>query len=62
MPAATKIERSGPGDPWYVGLPATTREQIDARIEQLLENPPQPHTAYDKATDQWTTTYGAGPD
>ncbi len=44
----------------YVGLPATTREQIDARIEQLLENPRQPHTAYDEATDQWTTTYGAG--
>lgn len=25
-------------------------------IEQLLENPHQPTGAYDKRTDQWTTT------
>ncbi len=37
------------------------REQIDVRIEQLLENPrQQPRSAYDEATDQGTTTYGGG--
>lgn len=44
----------------YAGLPAETREQVDARIEQLLENPHQPIGGYDKPTDQWTTTYGGG--
>lgn len=37
------------------------REQVDARIEQLLENPrQQPRSAYDETTDQWTTVYGGG--
>lgn len=45
----------------YALLPPEAREQVDARIEQLLENPRQhPPSAYDSATDQWTTTYGAG--
>lgn len=45
----------------YAALPPELREQVDARIEQLLENPrQQPASAYDKATDQWTTTYGVG--
>jgi hypothetical protein len=45
----------------YTSLPADTREQIDTRVEQLLENPrQQPHSAYNERTDQWTTTYGDG--
>lgn len=45
----------------YTSLPANAREQIDTRVEQLLENPrQQPRSAYDERTDQWTTTYGDG--
>ena len=45
----------------YAGLPAEAREQVDARIEELLENPrQQPSSAYDKRSDQWTTMYGDG--
>lgn len=44
----------------YAALPPEAREQVDARIEQLLENPRQPRSAYDESTDQWTTTYGEG--
>jgi mRNA-degrading endonuclease RelE of RelBE toxin-antitoxin system len=45
----------------YASLPAIAREQIDTRIEQLLENlHQQPRSAYDETTDQWTTTYGGG--
>ncbi|MGH3766958.1 MAG: hypothetical protein ACRDS0_25310 [Pseudonocardiaceae bacterium] len=40
------------------GLPADVRELVDARIEQLLENPRQPAGGYDERTDQWTTVYG----
>lgn len=43
----------------YASLPAPAREQIDARIEQLLEHPrQQPRSGYDEATDQWMTIYG----
>jgi mRNA-degrading endonuclease RelE of RelBE toxin-antitoxin system len=44
----------------YAHLPASTRKQVDSRVEQLLENPSYPHSAYDARTDQWTTTYGDG--
>jgi mRNA-degrading endonuclease RelE of RelBE toxin-antitoxin system len=45
----------------YARLPAETREQVDARIEELLENPrQQPSSAYDQRSDQWTTVYGDG--
>lgn len=45
----------------YAALAPEVREHVDARIEQLLENPrQQPVSAYDQASDQWTTTYGAG--
>jgi mRNA-degrading endonuclease RelE of RelBE toxin-antitoxin system len=44
----------------YASLPAKTREQVDARIEQLLESPRQPLDGYDELTDQWVTTYGGG--
>jgi len=45
----------------YTSRPADAREQIDTRIEQLLDNPhQQPRCAYDERTDQWTTTYGDG--
>ncbi|MGH3830545.1 MAG: hypothetical protein ACRDRS_08850 [Pseudonocardiaceae bacterium] len=36
----------------YASLLAETRGQVDARIEQLLENPRQPHSGYDERTDQ----------
>ncbi|HEX4249107.1 MAG TPA: hypothetical protein VH008_14690 [Pseudonocardia sp.] len=44
----------------YTELPADARAQVDARVEQLLENPTRSGGAYDRRTDQWTTTYGAG--
>ncbi len=45
----------------YAALPPEAREQVDGRIEQLLERLDQePRSAHDNATDQWTTTYGAG--
>ncbi len=44
----------------YSSLSTEARAQVDARIEQLLENPRQPLGGYDKLTDQWTTTYGGG--
>lgn len=44
----------------YAGFPGEVREQVDARIEQLLENPRQPAGGYDELTDQWTTIYGGG--
>lgn len=45
----------------YAAMPREGREQVDIRLEQLLESPRQlPSSAYDDATDQWTTTYGAG--
>ena len=43
---------------YLASLPVEVREQVSARIEQLLENPRQPHDGYDELTDQWTTTYG----
>ena len=44
----------------YAHLPSTVREQVDARLEQLLENPRQARASYDQRADQWTTTYGDG--
>jgi len=45
----------------YANLSAEARKQVDARIEELLENPrQQPSSAYDERSDQWTTTYGDG--
>jgi hypothetical protein len=29
-------------------------------VQELLENPHQPRSAYDERTDQWTTIYGGG--
>jgi hypothetical protein len=60
------MPRYGPG--WleiahehYASLPTEARAHVDARIEQLLENPrPGADTDYDHRTDQWTTTYGDG--
>jgi len=45
---------------YLASLPVEVREQVSARIEQLLENPRQPRDGYDQLTDQWTTTYGGG--
>ncbi|MGH3874434.1 MAG: type II toxin-antitoxin system RelE family toxin [Pseudonocardiaceae bacterium] len=48
-------------DEQYASLPAEAREQVDKRVEELLENPRLPHAAaYDAPTDQWTTIYGGG--
>ncbi|MFN2494458.1 MAG: type II toxin-antitoxin system RelE/ParE family toxin [Pseudonocardiaceae bacterium] len=44
----------------YASLPTETQKQIDARVEELVENPRQPRSAYDERTDQGTTTYGGG--
>jgi hypothetical protein len=45
----------------YTNLAAEAREQIDTRVEQLLENSRQrPCCAYDERTDQWTITCGDG--
>lgn len=44
----------------YADLPAKSSEQIDTRLEQLLEEPRVSRSAYDEPTDQWTTTYGDG--
>jgi len=44
----------------YVHLPTSSREQVDARLEQLLEDPRHPRASYDRSADQWTTTYGDG--
>ena len=46
---------------YLASLPVEVREQVSARIEQLLENPRQPRDGYDELTDQWTTTYAAAP-
>ena len=44
----------------YDHLPAGSREQVDARLEQLLEDPRHPRSSYDRHADQWTITYGDG--
>lgn len=44
----------------YASLPTEARKQVDARVEELLDNPRQPGAGYDERTDQWTTTYGGG--
>jgi mRNA-degrading endonuclease RelE of RelBE toxin-antitoxin system len=45
----------------YAALPPEAREQVDARIQELLENPrQQPRSAYDSGAGQRTTIYGAG--
>jgi len=45
---------------YYATLPPDVQEQVDDRIDQLLDSPYQPHDGYDELTDQWTTTYGGG--
>lgn len=44
----------------YSALPLDAQRQVDARIEQLLEQPEGSRDAYDSRSDQWTTTYGGG--
>jgi hypothetical protein len=55
-PVPAKDRRSGDAD----RAGDHTREQISARIKQLLENPRKHRDNYDQLTDQWTTTYGGG--
>ena len=45
---------------YYGALPAATRQQIGARVEQLLEWPEGPPETYDARRDRWITTYGDG--
>lgn len=44
----------------YRALSVTEQGHVDARIEQLLEQPEGPRAAYDVQSDQWTTTFGDG--
>lgn len=44
----------------YAALPAEARAQVDARVEQLLENARNPLGGYDEPSDSWTTIYGDG--
>jgi hypothetical protein len=43
----------------YDSYPIDVQQQIDTKLDQLVENPAV-YGDYDKRTDQWTTTYGAG--
>jgi mRNA-degrading endonuclease RelE of RelBE toxin-antitoxin system len=36
----------------YASIPAEVQEQIDARVDQLLEKPRQSGAGYDKRADQ----------
>ena len=44
----------------FDALPLETQRQVDARIEELLEQPEESRDAYESRSDQWTTTYGDG--
>lgn len=44
----------------FAALPEASRQQVRVRVEQLLEHPDLPPSAYDAPTDQWITTYGDG--
>jgi hypothetical protein len=45
----------------YDNLSATTRQLVDRRIEELLEDPTgNPHTKYDAQFDQWSVPIGTG--
>lgn len=44
----------------YDALAASDQEQVRARVDQLVERPELPPSAYDPASDQWITTYGDG--
>ena len=45
----------------YDSLPAGARAQIDARLEQLRDNPRElGRGGYDEPGDSWTTTFGDG--
>lgn len=44
----------------YAALPEAARQQVRARLEQILERPDLPPSAYDAPSDQWITTYGDG--
>ena len=44
----------------YTAMPVEVQQQVDGRIEQLLERPDGSPQSYDAPSDQWTTTYGGG--
>lgn len=43
----------------YDSFSPALRDQIDTKIDLLLDDP-ESYGDYDKASDQWTTTFGAG--
>lgn len=47
-------------DEYYADLPADAQRQVDTRVAELLHDPYGPDEAYDPASDQWITSYGAG--
>lgn len=44
----------------YKSLSVEARQQVDVRLAGLLAGPVGRPEAYDAATDQWVTDYGAG--
>lgn len=44
----------------YAALPELRQQQVGDRLEQLLERPELPLSAYDPGSDQWITTFGGG--
>lgn len=44
----------------YDAMPGLEQQQVRARLEQLVERPELPSTAYEPTSDQWITTYGGG--
>jgi len=43
----------------YHALPAPQQRLVDARVDQLLEDP-ETGSFHDRSTDQWTTTDSSG--
>ncbi len=43
----------------YDALPADLRQQVDSKLDLLLDDPER-FGDYDKPSDQWTTDFGGG--
>lgn len=45
----------------YASLPPDQRRLVDAKVEQLLENPTaDPAASYNRKSDQWSVPFGDG--
>jgi hypothetical protein len=44
----------------YLALPIDQQQLVDARVQQLLDEPAGPGTNHDPQTDLWTTTDSTG--